>query len=773
MRALTRSPDSAAPSTPSTNWRPFAFAFAAYSALAIALTFPLVLHLSSMVPHDVGDPLLSTAILWWNAHVMPFTERWWNGFAFYPATGFLAFSDPRLGESLIATPLQWLGCSPVTAYNLTFLATYPLCAIAAHWLGFVLTKRHDAAAIGGLAYGFCPFRIAHLPHLELLAAFGMPAALAALHLYMDTRRRRWLAVFALALVVQGYCSSYYLLFFSVMVALWLVWFTRRGDAGALVGIVLAGVCAVAALAPLAIGYSRVHAHYGFGRSFEEVLAYSADATSIFTAHSTVMLWSWTARWARSEGELFPGATIALLALAGAILAWRRGAPRDRLDRVSIWLLPLAGVGAAIAFCGWAYAPWRVAFAGVTISSDAPFKPMTVALLALVVWLGASSRMRAAYARRSAFAFYGIATVVLFLCSLGPKPTFAGHQFLYQSPYLWLMKTPFFASVRVPARFGLPMMLALAVTGAIAFDRLRLRATARRSLAAALLIGIMADGWISPLTLPSVPDTWTASRADGFAAVLELPLGDTFGDLAATYRAIDHRHPVVNGNSGFEPPHYLALRAALEERDPTAFDGLPAQGRILVVVDKRNDPNLEWDRFLMANPRVKRLAPDTRWAFYALDPPPVDAPPCSGDAAPIASITDDDKTGDLSLLTDGNPHTWWATQHPLRGGDNLVLDLGRTVHPCAVVVSVGQFRNSYPRYLIVHTSTDGVTWTVASARRTAGLTMRAALEDPRHVSIPIPLTPSAARFVKLLIGEMPRAVPWRITDVSVRSARAAE
>ena len=74
------------------------YAFAAYTALAIVITFPLVLHLSGALPHDLGDPLLSTAILWWNAHTLPFTERWWNGFAFFPAPGMLAFSDHRLGR---------------------------------------------------------------------------------------------------------------------------------------------------------------------------------------------------------------------------------------------------------------------------------------------------------------------------------------------------------------------------------------------------------------------------------------------------------------------------------------------------------------------------------------------------------------------------------------------------------------------------------------------------------------------------------------------------
>ena len=40
----------------------------------------------------------------------------------------IAFSDHRLGASLLATPLQWLGASPLTAYNIVFLATFPLCA---------------------------------------------------------------------------------------------------------------------------------------------------------------------------------------------------------------------------------------------------------------------------------------------------------------------------------------------------------------------------------------------------------------------------------------------------------------------------------------------------------------------------------------------------------------------------------------------------------------------------------------------------------------------
>jgi hypothetical protein len=746
---------------------------AGYAALAIVLTFPLILRLSSVVPHDLGDPLMSTTILWWNAHVMPLTERWWNGFAFYPAPGMLALSDHRLGESLLATPLQWLGASPITAYNLTLLAMFPLSALAAHWLGFVLTRRHDAAAVAGLAFGFCPYRFAHLPHLELLAGFGMPAALAGLHRYMETRRPRWLVVFAVSLVLQGVSSSYYLVFFSILLGLWLLWFTRGEEPRLLIGILIAGACAAITLLPVIAGYSRTHAYYGLSRPFYEILALSADVTSYLTAHTTSLIWGWTARWAKPEGELFPGVTIAVLALVGAIVAWRRAdRVRDRLDRFSPWLLAVAAVCAAIAICGWAYSPWRIAVAGVRLSSEAPFKPMTAAFAAVVMWFAASSRLRAAYQRRSVFAFYAIATLILALCSLGPKPTLAGHQFLYDPPYAWLMWFPVFDAIRVPARLGLAVVLTLAVTASLAFDRLRLRPAARRLLAVVVLIGIAADGWIKPIALAALPDAWAPSRADGFAAVLELPLGDVFDDTAAMYRAMTHRHPLVNGASGFEPTHYFTLRTALAEHDPSTFDGFPSGQRLLIVVDKAKDADRGWRGFLGSLPRVRPIADEDRWAFFSVEPQPV-ASVCAGTSIRIVALSTNDAPADLAALTDRNPTTWWETSHVQRPGDELILDLGTTAQPCAVTISVGEFRVSYPRQLSVETSVTGHEWTRVALERAAALTLRGALRDPKNVPLVIPLAASSGRFVRLRIDEPHPTIPWVVTDVTVMAAATPE
>ena len=343
------------------------------------MTWPLLLHLGSALPHDAEDPLLSASILWWNSHVLPLTKRWLDGFFFYPAGGALALSDHRLGLSLIASPLLWLGLGPVAAHNIAFLATYPLCATAAHGLAFTLTRRHDAAALCALAFGFNPFRVEHLPHLELAAAFGMPAALWALHLFTQTRAPKWLAAFGAALTMQGLCASYYFVFFLIFVALWIFWFMRWSDwrtAAAIVAVCLA--CAVV-LSPIAIEYWRVHRQLGLSREFREVVLYSADVTSIFTAARLIAAWGWTAPLNGNEARIFPGATIMILSALGAIAAFRRRPDAVCRSRMSILLLAVAAVFSGVAAFTAAHGPWRVAIGPLAASGGVAFKPLSVAL----------------------------------------------------------------------------------------------------------------------------------------------------------------------------------------------------------------------------------------------------------------------------------------------------------------------------------------------------------------------------------------------------------
>jgi hypothetical protein len=729
----------------------------------VVLTWPLSTHLATAVPHDVGDPVMSVAALWWNAHVMPLTARWWDGFAFYPARGTVAFSDHRLGASLIATPLQWAGASAVTAYNLTLLATFPLCALAAYWLGFTLTGRTDAAFLCGLAYGFNPYRVAHLEHLELLAAFGMPAALAALHQLLRTRRLIWALPFAAALFVQGLCTSYYALFFLVLLALWMSWFLRREDYGVAIAIAIAAACALAAMSPIVMGYSRIHDIYGFARRYTEIRELSADVTSIVTASPLVGLWGWTSALNTPERQLFPGLTIVALAVCGLIGSLRRhlDAP-DRRRGTRIGLTVMAAAAAIVAATAVWIGPWR---AGPISVRDA-FKPFSVAVALAALAVVCHPRFTEAYRRRSDFALYVIATIVLFACSLGPTPTFLGSQIMYRPPYWWLMDLPVFSGgVRAPARFAMVAWLALSAAATIAYARLWPAPSRRRGAIVALSVAIVADGWIRALPLPAVPDPWP--RMDGdVKAVMQLPAGDPYNDAAAMYRATQQATRSVNGLSGYDPQHYIVLRLALADRDPTAIEALAEYGPLAIVVEEREDRDGAIERFLASVPGVTTTGVVDRWTMFRVERRTPPATPLDGHDVPPVAARSDSGPVDIAKLTDGSPDTFWLDPQPQFAGETLVVDIGKAVPLISATMSLAH-GDLYPRRLSVATSADGVGWTEASSGPMGGETFRAVLRNPQDAHVELPLRSAIARFVRFKIEQDDAKYPWVVTDVSVK------
>lgn len=162
---------------------PYVAAAAVYSLLTLALTWPLPLRLTSAVPGDLGDPLLNMWILWWNTQAVPLSGTWWNAPQFYPASWALGFSEHLLGLAPLTSPVLLLTRDPVLAYNLAFLLAFPLSALGAHFLAHTITRRHDLAVVAALAFAFAPYRIAQLPHLQVISACWMPLTLASLHRY--------------------------------------------------------------------------------------------------------------------------------------------------------------------------------------------------------------------------------------------------------------------------------------------------------------------------------------------------------------------------------------------------------------------------------------------------------------------------------------------------------------------------------------------------------------------------------------------------------------
>jgi hypothetical protein len=749
----------------------FALLLGAYAALAVVLTYPLVRRISSAVPHDAGDPLLNATLLWWNAHTVPLTRAWWNGFAFWPSPATITFSDHRLGESLLASPLQWSGLTALTAYNVTLLLTFPLCAIAAHWLAYTLTTRHDVSVVAGLAYGFNPYRFAHIEHLELLAAFGMPAALAALHSYWSTRRRRWLVAFGVALLAQALSCSYYFVFFLVMLSLWIAWFARRRDLPAVGSIVATTALVFAALGPIAWTYWHVHRVHGFTRGLGEIVAMSADLTSLVTASPLMALWGWTAGLNGAERQLFPGATIVALAVAGALAAVRTAPPARAGNRLAARLLVVAAVCAGVAAAAALGGPWQIGIPfGPTLSIGAWFKPLSLAAAAAFAAVAASSWVRDAHGRRSTLAFYLLAAAVLFLCSFGPKPAFLGHQILYEPPYAWLMRFGVFSrAIRVPARFAMPAILALSTGAALG---LALLTRERRSavLIAGSIAAVVADAWVGRLPFVDPPPR-PGIEVAGVSSFVELPLGDLYRDVAAMYRSTLVGVPTVNGYSGFEPEYYEALRVALDERDETVLDALASRGPLLIASDRRAAGAERRERWLRDSVRARLAGDAGGWSYFLVSPRRPWPEACGGESVAIADARDNDGPVSVADLSDRDPESYWMTPHPQRAGDALLIDLGRPVRPCSVQISLGDRVALFPRELSVATSIDGVTWETAFRGKTAGRAVLAALEHPREAPMKFPIANGAARYVRLSLETGHPSIRWIVTDVVVNAGSA--
>ena len=304
-------------------------ATALYLALTIALTWPLVLHPGSLVPHDPGDPLLNTWIMSWNARVPPLTTAWWNAAQFFPAQGATAFSEHLLGLSVLTTPIIWLSGNPLLAYNVAFFSSFVLCALSAYALTLRIAGRHDAALVAGLAFGFAPYRMSQLAHVQVLSSYWMPLALLGLHGYFEDHRNRWLWLFAVAWLMQALTCGYYLFYLSVLVALWLLWFAAgREPWRQIARVVFAWAAAALVMTPVLYGYWTIQRAYGMRRWPNEIIEFSADVASILKAPDEVRLWGWLNVVDHPESALFPGLTIVLLILVALGIRWRAAARTD-------------------------------------------------------------------------------------------------------------------------------------------------------------------------------------------------------------------------------------------------------------------------------------------------------------------------------------------------------------------------------------------------------------------------------------------------------------
>ena len=633
--------------------------FATALALAIVWTWPLGRHIGSRIPHDPGDSVLNIWLLWWNAHAVPFTASWWSPPIFVPMSGALALSEHLAGLAVITTPVQWAGGSPLAAYNIAFVLSFALSGFFA----FLLVRRilaapeHDgvrdvAGVCAALAFGFGPYRAGQLAHLQVLTSQWMPLALLAMHGYAEEGRRRWLAVFAAAWLVQSLSNGYYLLFFPVLILLWLAFFIdwRRQPARGVV-LFLTWVVASLPLVPVLLTYAGVQQRLGLTRTPGEMIAFSAGPGAFFHASGLLRFWR-TAPAANTEEFLFPGLTTVVLALAGAAVGvrhWRKGA------------------------------------------------------------------------RRPPLVFYTMAALLMWALAFGPVPPDAS-PLGWLRPYSALSWLPGFSALRVPARFAMLATLCLAVAAGLAFAQIAPRGrTARRLSAAAVLAGLLVDGWMRPMPLATPPGRPDLPAIPG-AMVLELPANEGAVDTAAMYRAMTHNRAIVNGYSGHTPPHYVLLSHALRRGDPTVLTELARGRHLIILVNGAFDRGGGLRRLVEGLPGIDARGASSGGRIYVLPPGAAARVPPADHAWPVRSRAGRGYQAELDL---GTPRVVRTIGFPLRW----------------------RYGDLDPR-IRVEGSLDGITWATVWEDWTGGPALAAALANPVEVPVRLMLPDVRMRYVRL-------------------------
>jgi hypothetical protein len=467
--------------------------------LAVALHWPLALHLGDRIAQDLGDPLVQAWQVAWDGHALAHQPlRFFQANQFWPLPDSLAFSDALVGYA----PAGLIGSgvhAAVARYDVLFLLAYALCFAGAWLLARELGAGRVGAVAAGAAFAFAPWRLEQEGHLHVISSGGI--ALALFGLVRGYRRQSAPTILAGWLVATWQFSLGFSLGLPLIYLLGLgtiatlgVWWQRgrpRQPRRVLLATAAGMLCFAVVAVALARPYLRVlDTHPEARRSAVTVAIYSPPPRAFLAASGDSRVWSAATRPVRNslnvvpEKTLFPGLAILALAFAG----WRFGVFERRL---------------------------RTGLAAATVA---------VAILSLGFQLGAGSWL-----------------------------------FPYRLLYELL---PGWQGIRVPARLHTFTTLLLALLAAAGAQALYARARGRwgagaaAAVAAVLVIAILAEGW-GFADHPSVPPATPGfSRAPQPA--LHLPM-DPPGNRRYVLWSTDGFPKLVNGRAGFYPRQFRAVQ----------------------------------------------------------------------------------------------------------------------------------------------------------------------------------------------------------------------
>ena len=283
------------------------------------ITWPQLIHFHQVT--DFGDPLLNSWVLAWDAHAMVSQPlHFFDANIFFPSQRTLLYSEPLILPGLVLAPLSWMHLDPIAVHNVLLFTGYIASGTAIFILVRSLQSDVVVAFVAAVIFTVHPYRTEIYPKVQLQLIFWVPLALAALHRLLVSGRRGDAVWLGLLLAAQAYTCIYYGVFGPIAVATVacvLVIASGKQPRHTFVSLGIAALISIISVAPLWLAYTRTSEQVG-ERGLQEIQTFSATLQDYRQPHPDNWLYGNEARKGHNERRLFPGVTVTILAVIGAL-----------------------------------------------------------------------------------------------------------------------------------------------------------------------------------------------------------------------------------------------------------------------------------------------------------------------------------------------------------------------------------------------------------------------------------------------------------------------
>ena len=399
---------------PTRGGRDAILAVTAYTVLTIAVFWPLLKGLSTVgIP---GDALGNIWALHWVSTHLTTPARLFDANIYYPQPQSLSATESLLAQSFFAAPLLSSGASPLEAYNVVWLLTYPLSGLGAYLLARHVSGSPAGAFLSGLAYAFSCYRLESAVHIQTLSIQWLPFALLFLLRSLESPTFANLLGMGVAVLLQALSSGYYAALLAPFLAVTLLVHLRTAPPKALCLVTLTLALVAIVAAPAFLPYLRAQQALGLARKRQELIGLSALWVSYLrpSAHGAFPTFGPLRRLFHEGPAYFPGTAVLILSAAALTLRRRPVALFVALAATGV----LLSLGPQIAVGPFSVpGPYELlrTLPGYRLLRT-PYRMAPIALLSLCVlaalgWASLAERFRS-------FRFWGWAFIALAACEGG-------------------------------------------------------------------------------------------------------------------------------------------------------------------------------------------------------------------------------------------------------------------------------------------------------------------------------------------------------------------